>query len=166
MRRDISGSGVLAGVADARAGAVLGNAAKAVRARELAGADEGACRPADHRAFLGCHLRALQGRAAAARRLHEGPSRNRHGDDQRRLRPGPAGCHAGDARTLRPGGLRRTGSSTALPTACGLRSIRPGRAISRVRLLITREGEMTTIEGSAEMTELEQWSARQLAAKK
>jgi len=33
-------------------------------------------------------------------------------------------------------------------------------------LLITPEGEMTTIEGSAEMTELAQWSARQLAAKK
>jgi len=33
-------------------------------------------------------------------------------------------------------------------------------------LLITREGEMTTIEGSAEMTDLEQWSARQLAVKK
>jgi len=33
-------------------------------------------------------------------------------------------------------------------------------------LLITREGEMTTIEGSAEMADLEQWSARQLATKK
>ena len=33
-------------------------------------------------------------------------------------------------------------------------------------LLITREGFMTTIEGSAEMADLEQWSARQLAAKK
>jgi thiol-disulfide isomerase/thioredoxin len=30
-------------------------------------------------------------------------------------------------------------------------------------LLITREGEMTTIEGSAEMAALEEWSARQLA---
>ena len=33
-------------------------------------------------------------------------------------------------------------------------------------LLITREGEMTTIEGSAEIADLEQWSARQLAVKK
>ncbi|MFO1108590.1 MAG: TlpA disulfide reductase family protein [Bradyrhizobium sp.] len=33
-------------------------------------------------------------------------------------------------------------------------------------LLITREGEMTTIEGSAEMADLENWSERQLAAKK
>lgn len=33
-------------------------------------------------------------------------------------------------------------------------------------LLITREGEMTTIEGSAEMADLETWSERQLAAKK
>jgi len=33
-------------------------------------------------------------------------------------------------------------------------------------LLLTRDGEMTTIEGSAEMADLEQWSARQLAAKK
>jgi thiol-disulfide isomerase/thioredoxin len=33
-------------------------------------------------------------------------------------------------------------------------------------LLITREGEMTTIEGSAEMADLEKWSARQLAVKK
>ena len=33
-------------------------------------------------------------------------------------------------------------------------------------LLITREGEMTTIEGSAEIADLAQWSARQLAAKK
>lgn len=33
-------------------------------------------------------------------------------------------------------------------------------------LLITREGEMTTIEGSAEMADLQKWSERQLAAKK
>jgi thiol-disulfide isomerase/thioredoxin len=33
-------------------------------------------------------------------------------------------------------------------------------------LLVTREGEMTTIEGSAEIADLEQWSARQLAVKK
>ena len=33
-------------------------------------------------------------------------------------------------------------------------------------LLITREGEMTTIEGSAEMADLAKWSARQLAATK
>ena len=33
-------------------------------------------------------------------------------------------------------------------------------------LLITRDGDMTTIEGSAEMADLEQWSARQLAVKK
>lgn len=33
-------------------------------------------------------------------------------------------------------------------------------------LLITREGEMTTIEGSAEMADLKRWSERQLAAKK
>ena len=33
-------------------------------------------------------------------------------------------------------------------------------------LLITREGEMTTIEGSADIAELEQWSTRELAAKK
>ncbi len=33
-------------------------------------------------------------------------------------------------------------------------------------LLITREGYMTTIEGSADMAELQQWSARQLAARK
>ena len=32
--------------------------------------------------------------------------------------------------------------------------------------LITPEGEMTTIEGSAEIADLRQWSARQLAAKK
>lgn len=32
--------------------------------------------------------------------------------------------------------------------------------------LITREGEMTTIEGSAEMADLKRWSERQLAAKK
>jgi thiol-disulfide isomerase/thioredoxin len=32
-------------------------------------------------------------------------------------------------------------------------------------LLIARDGFMTTIEGSAEMADLEQWSARQLAAK-
>ena len=33
-------------------------------------------------------------------------------------------------------------------------------------LLITREGEMTTIEGSADISDLKQWSARQLAANK
>jgi hypothetical protein len=33
-------------------------------------------------------------------------------------------------------------------------------------LLITREGEMTTIEGSADVADLKQWSARQLAVKK
>jgi thiol-disulfide isomerase/thioredoxin len=33
-------------------------------------------------------------------------------------------------------------------------------------LLITREGEMTTIEGSAEIADLEQWTARQLVARK
>jgi hypothetical protein len=33
-------------------------------------------------------------------------------------------------------------------------------------LLITREGEMTTIEGSAEIADLAQWSARQRAVKK
>jgi len=33
-------------------------------------------------------------------------------------------------------------------------------------LLITREGEMTTIEGSAEIADLERWSVRQLAVKK
>mgnify|MGYP000191503131 CR=1 FL=1 len=33
-------------------------------------------------------------------------------------------------------------------------------------LLITREGEMTTIEGSAEMADLAKWSERQLAVKK
>ena len=33
-------------------------------------------------------------------------------------------------------------------------------------LLITGEGEMTTIEGSAEMADLQKWSERQLAAKK
>jgi Thiol-disulfide isomerase and thioredoxins len=33
-------------------------------------------------------------------------------------------------------------------------------------LLITREGEMTTIEGSADISDLKHWSARQLAAKK
>ena len=33
-------------------------------------------------------------------------------------------------------------------------------------LLITREGEMTTIEGSADMAELAKWTERQLAAKK
>ena len=33
-------------------------------------------------------------------------------------------------------------------------------------LLITREGEMTTIEGSAEMADLQKWSERQLAVKK
>ncbi len=33
-------------------------------------------------------------------------------------------------------------------------------------LLITREGEMTTIEGSADIADLKQWSDRQLAAKK
>jgi len=33
-------------------------------------------------------------------------------------------------------------------------------------LLITRDGEMTTIEGSAEMADLEQWSERQLATRK
>jgi len=33
-------------------------------------------------------------------------------------------------------------------------------------LLITREGEMTTIEGAAEMADLKNWSERQLAAKK
>jgi len=33
-------------------------------------------------------------------------------------------------------------------------------------LLITREGEMTTIEGSADIADLKEWSARQLAAKK
>lgn len=33
-------------------------------------------------------------------------------------------------------------------------------------LLITREGELTTIEGAAEMADLKDWSERQLAAKK
>ncbi len=33
-------------------------------------------------------------------------------------------------------------------------------------LLITREGEMTTIEGSAEMADLAKWSERQLAPRK
>ena len=33
-------------------------------------------------------------------------------------------------------------------------------------LLISREGEMTTIEGSADIGDLRQWSARQLATQK
>jgi hypothetical protein len=33
-------------------------------------------------------------------------------------------------------------------------------------MLITREGETTTIEGSAEIADLEQWTARQIAVKK
>jgi thiol-disulfide isomerase/thioredoxin len=33
-------------------------------------------------------------------------------------------------------------------------------------LLITREGEMTTIEGAAEMADLKSWSERQLAVKR
>ncbi len=33
-------------------------------------------------------------------------------------------------------------------------------------LLITREGDMTTIEGAADMADLKEWSERQLAARK
>ena len=67
--------------------------------------------------------------------------------------------------STRPGCRRpRTGSSTTvLSSGCGSRSIPPGRATSRARMLISRDGTITTIEGSAEMADLEKWSGQQLA---
>ena len=52
---------------------------------------------------------------------------------------------------------------TALSNASDSRSTRPGRAISRARCLIARDGTVTTIEGSAEIPDLEKWSAQQKA---
>ena len=55
-------------------------------------------------------------------------------------------------------GPRKTGfSTTASSSGCGSKSIRPGRARSRARILISRNGDTTTIEGSAEMADIEKW---------
>ena len=91
-------------------------------------------RASDAGAFLGRHLRPVQGRIAAARTVHEGPFRDRRRNDQRRSRSEPAAVPRARC-WRRPGwGRRRTGfSPTVLSNASDSRSTRPGRARSRAR---------------------------------
>ncbi len=74
-----------------------------VRARQLAADCAGARGAADHRSFLGRDVRSLQGRIAAAGRLHEGSSGCRRRHHQRRPRSRPAGGHPRDAGEVRVG---------------------------------------------------------------